>query len=115
MRKIGRRSFIGGSVGAALAFPALAAELTVAPSDKIVLDDAIFSAIGSTLDAGEFRAATGATTGADADDRIILNLNNGLLYYDADGNDPGASAAFTYADGSAELWNALSASDFLIA
>ncbi|HLA39478.1 MAG TPA: Gfo/Idh/MocA family oxidoreductase [Candidatus Glassbacteria bacterium] len=37
MRKIGRRSFIGGSVGAALAFPALAAELTVAPSDKIVL------------------------------------------------------------------------------
>ena len=74
----------------------------------------IFSAIGPTLDASEFRAAAGATTGADADDRIILNLTNGVLYYDADGNDAGASAAFTRIDNS-EAWAALSASDFLIA
>ncbi|MFH1068410.1 MAG: Gfo/Idh/MocA family oxidoreductase, partial [Candidatus Glassbacteria bacterium] len=37
MKKIGRRSFLGGTVGAALAFPALATKMTAAPGDKIVL------------------------------------------------------------------------------
>jgi Ca2+-binding RTX toxin-like protein len=60
-------------------------------TDKIGLDDAIFTAIGATLDAGEF--VVGAAAG-DADDRIIYNQTTGQLFYDADGNGAGAAVQF---------------------
>ncbi|MEO7221305.1 MAG: Ig-like domain-containing protein, partial [Devosia sp.] len=54
-------------------------------ADRIQLDDAIFKAIGPTLEAGEFYAKAGATAAKQADDRIIYNKTTGDLYYDADG------------------------------
>ena len=62
--------------------------------DTILLDDAIFTALGSpgTLAAGAFKAGTAAT---DADDRIIYNSGTGALLYDADG--VGGAAAVQFA------------------
>ena len=57
-----------------------------AGSDKIHLDDAIFTALGAlgALDPAAFRdTATGVK---DADDRIIYNSDTGALAYDADGS-----------------------------
>jgi Ca2+-binding RTX toxin-like protein len=56
----------------------------VVADDTILLDDAIFTTLGSpgTLAAGAFKASTAAT---DADDRIIYNAATGALLYDADG------------------------------
>ncbi|HVQ08003.1 MAG TPA: hypothetical protein VMS43_06170 [Allosphingosinicella sp.] len=59
--------------------------------DTIALDDAIFTAIGVALDAGEFVIGSGA---ADANDRIIYNSATGALFYDADGNGGGAAVQF---------------------
>jgi len=59
--------------------------------DKIGLEDAIFTAIGASLDANEF--VIGAAAG-DADDRIIYNQATGQLFYDADGNGAGAAVLF---------------------
>ena len=62
--------------------------------DTILLDDAIFTALGSpgTLAAGAFKAGAAAT---DADDRIIYNSGTGALLYDADG--VGGAAAVQFA------------------
>jgi Ca2+-binding RTX toxin-like protein len=62
--------------------------------DTILLDDAIFTALGSpgTLAAGAFKDGTAAT---DADDRIIYNSGTGALLYDADG--VGGAAAVQFA------------------
>ncbi len=79
----------------------------VAGTDKIALDDAVFTGIGGTLNANAFVIGTGA---ADADDRIIYNSTTGQLFYDADGN--GAGAAIQFATLSVGL--ALSASDFAV-
>jgi Ca2+-binding RTX toxin-like protein len=62
-----------------------------AGADKIALDDAIFAAIGATLDAGEFVIGGAA---ADANDRIIYESATGELFYDADGNGAGAAVLF---------------------
>jgi serralysin len=59
--------------------------------DTIQLDDAIYTAIGSTVTANEFRLGTGA---GDADDRIIYNSNTGNLFYDADGTGVGFQVNF---------------------
>ena len=66
-------------------------------SDIIQLEDAIFKAIGSSLSSAEFYAATGATKGHDADDRIIYAKSTGRLYYDADGTKSGGLAAIHFA------------------
>ncbi len=79
----------------------------VAGTDKIGLDDAIFTAIGGTLGAGAFVIGTQA---GDADDRIIYSSASGALLYDADGN--GAGAAVQFATLSTGL--ALTASDFIM-
>jgi Ca2+-binding RTX toxin-like protein len=63
--------------------------------DKLHLDDSAFTAIGAmgNFAAGDVRfwAAAGATTGHDANDRVVYNTSTGQLYYDADGS--GAAAA----------------------
>src|SRR5258708_17069111 len=63
--------------------------------DKIQLDGAAFANIGATgrFAAGDVRfySAPGATGGHDADDRIIYDTSSGQLWYDADGNGPGAA------------------------
>jgi Ca2+-binding RTX toxin-like protein len=56
--------------------------------DKILLEDTVFTAIGPTLDATEFRASAGGNA-ADANDFILFDTTTGNLYYDADGNGAG--------------------------
>lgn len=63
--------------------------------DKIVLDATVMTALGAegefTAGDGRFWAAAGATSGHDADDRVIYNTSTRGLYYDADGNGSGAA------------------------
>jgi Ca2+-binding RTX toxin-like protein len=78
-------------------------------TDKIGLDDAVFTAIGGlgALGAGAF---VNGSTALDADDRILYNQGTGQLFYDADGN--GAGAAVQFATLSPSL--SLTASDFMV-
>lgn len=61
-------------------------------TDKIVLDNAVFSALTKTgaLSAGNFAI----NSSQDANDYIIYNTSSGALSYDADGNRAGASVQF---------------------
>ena len=81
-----------------------------AGSDKILLENAVFSQLGvGPLSAGAFVVGTAA---ADASDRIIYDAATGNLFYDSDGS-IGAGAAILFAT----LDNhpaALAASDFLV-
>ena len=81
----------------------------VAGTDKIGLDDAIFTAIGGlgALNANAFVTGAGA---ADADDRIVYNSATGQLFYDADGNGGGAAILFATLQGAPVL----AASDFQV-
>lgn len=67
--------------------------------DKVVLDAAVFTAIGAegNFIAGDsrFYAAAGATEGHDATDRVIYDTATGALYYDPDGS--GAMDAVQFA------------------
>jgi len=81
-----------------------------ATDDTILLDDAIFTALGSpgALAAGAFKAGAAAT---DADDRIIYNATTGALFYDQDGN--GATAAVQFAT-LTSITGTITHADFLI-
>src|SRR5205085_1488548 len=63
--------------------------------DRIQLDIAAFGNIGANgrfaVGDTRFYAAPGASAGHDADDRVIYNTTTGQLFYDADGNGPGAA------------------------
>lgn len=70
----------------------------VSGTDKILLDDDIFTRLtgtssGTPLAAGKYKFITSGTgfAAGDADDRIIYNTNTDKLYYDADGK--GGAAA----------------------
>lgn len=66
-----------------------------AEADQLVFDSTVFTALGAQGDwsagDGRFRAAAGATSGADTNDRIIYNTSTGNLYYDPDGSGDSAS------------------------
>lgn len=54
--------------------------------DKLAFDKLIYTGLsGSTLNAGQFLAAAGATTATSADQRFIYNLTTGDLRFDPDG------------------------------
>ncbi|HYD13623.1 MAG TPA: hypothetical protein VEC11_12320 [Allosphingosinicella sp.] len=80
-----------------------------AGTDKILLDDAVFTQIGAfgALNANAFVAGTAA---ADASDRIIYNSATGQLFYDADGTGAGAAVPFATLQGNP----ALAAGDFTV-
>jgi Ca2+-binding RTX toxin-like protein len=80
-----------------------------AGTDRIALDDAIFTGIGppGALDAAAF--VTGAAA-ADASDRIVYNNATGQLFFDADGTGGVAQVLFATLDGNP----ALSAADFTV-
>ena len=75
--------------------------------DNIQLDIAAFTQVGANgrFAPGDarFYAAPGATAGHDADDRIIYNTTTGQLFYDADGNGPGAAQLIATLDGAPAL------------
>ena len=68
--------------------------------DKFVLYADIFTAIGPTLEASEFRLGKNA---ADADDYLIYHQKKGKLFYDADGNGAGDKVLFAKLDNKESL------------
>jgi Ca2+-binding RTX toxin-like protein len=88
---LGNDSLIGGSGSDQFVFNSALGATNVdrisgysATDDTILLDDAVFTALGSpgTLTAGAFNTGSAASQ---ADDRIIYNSATGVLLYDADG------------------------------
>ncbi len=63
--------------------------------DRIRLDGGSYTNIGGSgnfvADDARFFAGAGATSGHDADDRVVYNTTTGQLFYDADGSGAGAS------------------------
>jgi Ca2+-binding RTX toxin-like protein len=86
----------------------------VSGEDRIFLDHLAFTEIGApgAFAAGDARffSGAGATSGADADDRIVYDTGTGELYYDADGSGAGASLVFGTLQGAP----ALTAADFSV-
>jgi Ca2+-binding RTX toxin-like protein len=76
--------------------------------DTILLDNAVFSALGlGTISADQFVISTSPQ---DANDRIIYDSNTGGLYYDADGTGGGSGIQFAEVGRGLALTNA----DFLV-
>ena len=75
----------------------------VSATDKIDLENSVFTALGAAgnFAAGDARFAAGAgfTSGRDASDRIVYDTTTGNLYYDADGNGAGAAQLFATVQG----------------
>jgi Ca2+-binding RTX toxin-like protein len=81
----------------------------VTGSDKITLDDAVFTQIGA-LGALSANAFFMGTTAHDADDRVIYNQATGALFYDADGSGGALAVQFAMLSSSP----ALAANDFIV-
>ena len=114
---LGNDSLIGGSGSDQFVFNSALGATNVdrisdyrTTDDTIVLDGAVFTALGSpgTLAAGAFKAGAAAT---DADDRIIFNSSTGALLYDADGSGSGLAIQFATLSG---LTGTLNAAEFII-
>jgi Ca2+-binding RTX toxin-like protein len=79
----------------------------VSGADRLWLDHLAFTEIGAlgAFAAGDARffSGGGATSGADADDRVIYDTATGNLYYDADGSGAGASLVFGTLQGAPPL------------
>ena len=64
-------------------------------TDELLFENGVLSALGVTgaWAAGDARfwAAPGATSGHDADDRLVNNTSTGNLYYDIDGSGAGSA------------------------
>ncbi|HEY5712574.1 MAG TPA: calcium-binding protein [Allosphingosinicella sp.] len=80
----------------------------VSGTDKIALDDAIFTGLG--LGALNANAFVNGSTAQDADDRILYDAATGNLFFDADGNGAGAAVLFATLQGHPVL----AASDFQV-
>ena len=80
--------------------------------DMVHLSDAVFRAVGPTLDPSEFHAAAGAVAGQDRNDRIVYDTATGHLYYDADGRKAGGVDPVLFATLTGKP--VLDASDFVI-
>lgn len=83
-------------------------------TDKIVLDDDIFTRFAGTsqgvaIAAGNFRASSSA---ADPDDYLLFNAFEGSLSYDADGSGPGFAVRIALLQTVGD--QALTAADFLV-
>ncbi|MCA3351467.1 MAG: calcium-binding protein [Roseomonas sp.] len=79
--------------------------------DMVVLDDAIFTALGAagtTLAANAFTIGAAATTSAH---RIIYNNATGALFYDADGSGAGSMVQFATLAG---VTGTITAAEFVI-
>jgi Ca2+-binding RTX toxin-like protein len=94
----GNDTLIGGAGSDAFVFDTRGARNNVdrindflSGSDKILLDDIIYSALGTAVDAAEFFLGAAATA---TGHRIIYNPSTGGLFYDADGSGRGASVQF---------------------
>jgi Ca2+-binding RTX toxin-like protein len=83
-----------------------------AGTDKLVMDDAIFSSLSTEIaSAGMFHSGAGVTTAADANNYLIYNTSTGALYYDADGASAGsAPVQFAMLTGNPVI----SAADFVV-
>jgi Ca2+-binding RTX toxin-like protein len=86
----------------------------VSGSDKIQLDDDIFSSLtaGVAFTSAQFRSGAGVSTALTSDHRIIYNTTTGELYYDADG--AGGVAAVQFAVLGTTTHPTLSSGDFVI-
>ncbi len=84
-------TLVGGAGNDSFVFRATNGRVTdfAAGTDQLLFDNAFFTQLGAEGDwaagDGRFRAAAGATSGADANDRLVYNTTNGNLYYDPDG------------------------------
>lgn len=85
----------------------------VSGTDKIHLDDAIFTAIGPALTAEEFRA-TASGNAADADDHIIYDKSTGRLWFDPDSNVAAAAIQIAQLGTTAAHPTTLVLSDFVV-
>ncbi len=68
-------------------------DFSVVQGDKLVLENAAFTALTATgtLNATMLRSGAGIIVAADGNDYVIYNTSTGAVYYDADGT--GATAA----------------------
>jgi Ca2+-binding RTX toxin-like protein len=83
-------------------------------ADKIHLDARVMSALGTTgafsIADVRFYAASGASSGHDADDRVVYDTTTGNLWYDADGSGAGSAQLIATLQGAP----ALAATDLVV-
>jgi Ca2+-binding RTX toxin-like protein len=83
-------------------------------ADELAFDNSVFAALGSAgnFSSGDarFNSGAGFTSGRDPSDRIVYDTSSGQLFYDADGNGPGAALLIATLQGAP----ALSATDITV-